>query len=95
MDLKMGVLIGLIVGGVLLAAMVPTALSALYKTSSDTFRPGYTGSTDVNGKAIAANVNISVDTATAAMWNIMPLFTALAALALLLGFGLKEFGYLK
>ena len=94
MDLKITVIIGLIIAIVLLGAMLPSTLTGFYKTSSDTFRPGYTGSTDVNGKTIAANVNISVDTATAAIWNLLPLFTVLAGLTLMVGIALKEFGYL-
>ena len=82
----------IMVGSILLASMLPTALDAVYSEDSSCFSH-QKWSSDVNGKAIACNKNES-DTASAAIYNLFPLFTVLGGLGILVGVGLKEYGYI-
>ena len=91
MELKIGIIIGLLVGSILLAALVPTALNTMYDTNSNTFHFGTEGMYDASGKPIAEDLNGTADTATAAIWNLLPLFGVLAALGVMAVFVYKEY----
>lgn len=80
MDLKIGVLIGLVVGAILIAALLPTALDALYDQSD-----GAKFKWD-NGLATGG----TNDTATLAIFRLLPLFAVIGALAVMIGVVLKE-----
>lgn len=90
MDLKIGVIISLIVGCILVAAVLPTALTLFYKEKSDV--SGHVYGYDAYGKAIATDVNTTNDAATSAIYKLFPLFAALGGMTLVIGVGLKEFG---
>ena len=67
----MGDIIAIAVGAILIASMLPTALNAFYDVNTGWFVYGGT-STGTN------------DTATVAIFNLLPLFAVLGGLALML-----------
>ena len=81
------------VAAILFATLLPSALSAFYKQDTNAYAHMYDISKDANGKTIAANLNYS-DTATTAIWKLLPLFATLGGMAVLVGVGLKEYGYI-
>ena len=83
--------IALIIGGILLASMLPTALNSIYDTNSNAFRFSSAGHLDGNSKPIARDLNVTHDAATAAIWNILPLFAVLGGMGILIGFVYKEY----
>lgn len=90
MDLKLGVLLGLVIGCILIASMLPSALTAFYKTPSDA--AGHAYGYDAYGKAITTDLNLTNDAATSAIYKLFPLFAVLAGMTLVAGIGLKHAG---
>ena len=71
-------IISIVIGAVLIASMLPTALSAFYKVNTGWFVYGG-GSTGTN------------DTATVAIFNLLPLFAVLGGLVLMIAPVIKGF----
>ena len=92
MDLKISVIVGLVIGIILLGAMLPTALTAFYKTKTDV--AGHEYGFDSHNIAIATDLNVTNDLATSAIFKLFPLFAALGGVVLLIGIGLKHSGYI-
>ena len=67
----MGDIIAITVGAILIASMLPTALSSFYKVNTGWFVYG--------GASTGTN-----DTATVAIFNLLPLFAVLGGLALMI-----------
>ena len=92
MEMKMIMIgiIGVLVAAILLSSMLPTALSALYKVpTADNEAYGY----DVNGKAIATDLNATNDATSIVIWHLFPLFAAIGGIAVLSGYVYKEYLY--
>ena len=92
MDLKIGVIIGLVVGVILIGAMLPTALTGFYNVKSA--KAGHEYGYDGAGKAITTDLNVTNDAATSAIFQLLPLFAVLGGMALIAGVGLKQFEYI-
>ena len=94
MEMKtvMMAIIGILIGSILLASLLPTALDTIYGTQTATNNQA--AGLDSNGKAIATDLNVTNDDATIAIWNIFPLFAVLGGLGILVSIGLKEYGYI-
>ena len=75
----MGDIIAIVIGAILVASMLPTALTSFYKVNTGWFVYGG-GSTGTN------------DTATVAIFNLLPLFAVLRGLALMIAPVIKHFG---
>ena len=84
MELKLGLVIALVVGSILLAALIPTALDTLYDQATDT---SFRWDNGVEGGSAGAN-----DTATFAIFKLLPLFAVIGGMAILGGVALKEMG---
>ena len=84
MDLKIGAIIGLVIAAILIAALLPTAMTQMYT--------GLTKDTDFrwdNGvESGSAGAN---DTATFAIAKLLPLFLVIGGLVVMIGVGVKEF----
>ena len=74
-----GSVIAITVGAILVAAMLPTALTSFYKVNTGWFVFGG-GSTGTN------------DTAAVSIFNLLPLFAVIGGLALMLAPVVKELG---
>ena len=85
----MGVL-AIVVGAILLAAILPTALDTFYDVKSDDVANAYHG-VDANGKTVADDKNITNNAATSAVFQLLPLFAVLGGMAILAGFAYKEY----
>lgn len=70
-------IISMVIGAILIASMLPTALSSFYKVNTGWFVFGG-GSTGTN------------DTATVAIFNLLPLFAVLGGLVLMIAPVLKR-----
>ena len=83
------VVIALAVGAILLGAILPTALSSLYKVQTYDANQlyGYDGA----GKAITTDLNVSNDGPSIAIFNLFPLFAVLGGMAILAGFVYKGY----
>ena len=75
----MGDVIAITVGAILIASMLPTALSSFYKVNTGWFVYG--------GASTGTN-----DTATVAIFNLLPLFAVLGGLALMIAPVIRRFG---
>ena len=83
MDLRIGAVIGIVITAILLAALLPTATSSFYKgQQKGQYIQGYDG----NGKAITTDLNVTADTATYSILTLLPLFTVLGGLAIMVMF---------
>ena len=91
MEMRIGIILALLIGGILLAAMLPTALNSLYDTNSNRFRFAAGDSLDSNSKPIAWDLNVTQDTASSAIWNLFPIFAVLGGLGVLASFVYKNY----
>ena len=76
----MGDIITIAIGAILVASILPTALKSFYAVDSSLFYFGPSGSSNAN------------DTATIAIFKLLPLFTVLGGLALMLAPVIKHLG---
>ena len=91
MEIKsiIGAVIILVIGAVLLATMLPTALHNLYEVKTSDANQG--PNLDPNGVAIATDLNVTNDGSVIAIWNLLPLFAVLAGMGLLGVFAYKTY----
>lgn len=90
MDMKIGVIITLVIGVVLLGAMLPTALTSFYNVKSDKANHPY--GIDAAGAVISTDLNITDNSAVSAIFRLLPLFAVLGGMTFLAGIALKESG---
>lgn len=94
MELKIEFIIAVAIGAILLGVMLPPALDALYDTNPADFTHSHSKSLDSNSKPIATDRNTTADSATQAIFKLLPLFTTLAGMGILMAVGLKQLGYI-
>ena len=86
------VVIGLAIGAILLASILPTAMQGFYNVKSN--KAGHVYGRDASGSAIVTDLNITDDTATSAIFQLLPLFAVLGALVTLMAIALKDSGFI-
>ena len=90
MDLKIGPILSLVIVAMLLAAIIPSILSMLYTTKSDTTSKAY--GYDRNWSAITTDLNVTNDAAVQTIWRVLPIFFVIGGLGII--YALIRLGYL-